>query len=63
MPPSRNYEPRRMWRRGGSGRERGCASCGARATSYASDLPFCRACLEWSRHGELSDWEDLGVND
>lgn len=64
MAYSSNCEPRRFWRSRPSGRERArCAACGGRAAVHSADLPFCTACLDWARPGNLIEWDDLGGGD
>jgi ribosomal protein S14 len=59
-----NYEARRFYRRKPGHRDRTrCASCGTRASTHSADMPFCHACLDWARQGNLLEWDDLGEAD
>ena len=64
MGESSNREPRRLWKTGEINRSRvPCESCGAPARPHSSDLPYCNACLDWSRQRNLDEWDDLGSGD
>jgi hypothetical protein len=64
MSHSSNNEPRRFWRLGLTGTSRArCQSCGERAAIHRGEVPFCDACLDWTRQSKLADWDDLGAVD
>jgi hypothetical protein len=63
MAQTSNSEPHRFYQAGDVGERRSrsrCAGCGARGAVHSSDLPFCSACLEWTRESNLTEWDDLG---
>ena len=56
-------EPRRQWKARRSRAHVPCASCGAPARLRSAELPFCNACLEGARPGDLTEPDELGVGD
>lgn len=63
MGQSNNREPRRLWKSMESSRAHvPCASCGAAARPHAANLSFCNACLDWTRHSNLAEWDELDAD-
>lgn len=58
-----NREPRRHWKADKHRMRVSCASCGAPARPHSAELAFCHTCLDWARHSNLAEWDELGVGD
>ena len=64
MSQCNNREPRRFWKSLERNRARvPCASCGVEARPGSAHLPFCNACLDWARHDNTADGDELGNSD
>jgi len=65
MGETSNREPRRFWRSNENNHRSRipCAACVAPAHPHSSDLPFCNACLDWTRQSSFAEWDDLGSGD
>lgn len=63
MGDASNREPRRWWSANQHRARVPCTSCGAPARLHSTELPFCNACLDWTRQRNLAEWDELGAGD